>query len=61
MTCNGNDERTHNLEEILARSFDQLAKEFFSVKHHAYCQQVFYMQYHLFFVGETTVHQFNMH
>ncbi len=46
-------------QEILARSLDQLAKEFFPVKH-AYRRQIFYMRYHLFIGGEVTVREFDM-
>ena len=46
-------------QEILARSLDQLAKEFFPVKH-AYRRQIFYMRYHLFIGGKVTVREFDM-
>jgi hypothetical protein len=47
------------IEDILERSLDQLAKEFFPIKH-TYRRQVFYMRYHLFTGGENTVCEVDM-
>jgi hypothetical protein len=46
-------------EDILVRSLDWLAKEFFPIKH-AYSHQTFYVRYHLFIGGENTIRQFDM-